>query len=360
MPQDRRSIVDLIKRLIVCLARAGSDDQHPGVRYARLLNGLLRVFSRGQDSVQSRASSPKWRHRKESSHAQNGVNNTGRTNGVSGSGSATHSNGVGVGMCTGLGTSDLNATQELPPPNVTMPSIVTSANGPMDLPMPHKVEEQVVSLSQEPTTTQQAIPVSAPPTITSHSGSPTDTTPEASASSYYVPVHNSVSNSSPNPGTTHVHPSAQSQAYNTPYNTNTNGMSPPTSATHQQAQNQQMYASGPGPAPYGPPPPPRNFVQYPHPHPHQATHPHHTQPPHAQNHPHQHPQQPHNGSPPFQFDLNWPPVEVDGLTHLLSDEHSLDGDFWMSLPNHAQWPTNWPVGATTGAQAMAMNGRPGM
>jgi len=48
----------------------------------------------------------------------------------------------------------------------------------------------------------------------------------------------------------------------------------------------------------------------------------------------------------FQFDLNWTSMEADGLTQMLADEHSLDGDFWMSLPNQAAWQT-WPAGTTT-------------
>ena len=48
----------------------------------------------------------------------------------------------------------------------------------------------------------------------------------------------------------------------------------------------------------------------------------------------------------FHFDLNWPPMEPDGLAQMLSDEHSLDGDFWMSLPSHAQWQS-WPAGTTS-------------
>ncbi len=49
VPQDQSNIVQLIKKVIMCLAYASSDENHSGVRYARLLNGLLRVFSRGVD-----------------------------------------------------------------------------------------------------------------------------------------------------------------------------------------------------------------------------------------------------------------------------------------------------------------------
>lgn len=50
-PQDRVTIIRLLKKLIVCLAQASTDAQHPGVRYARLLQGLLRVFKRGRASA---------------------------------------------------------------------------------------------------------------------------------------------------------------------------------------------------------------------------------------------------------------------------------------------------------------------
>jgi hypothetical protein len=58
VPCDQRDTVHLLKRLIVCLACASTDEQHPGVRYARLLIGLLRTFSRGTDYVESRAQTP--------------------------------------------------------------------------------------------------------------------------------------------------------------------------------------------------------------------------------------------------------------------------------------------------------------
>lgn len=45
------------------------------------------------------------------------------------------------------------------------------------------------------------------------------------------------------------------------------------------------------------------------------------------------------GFPPF--DLNWPAMEPDGLAQMLADDHALNGDFWMSLSSRAQWQT-WP------------------
>jgi hypothetical protein len=57
-PLDRTVILRVLKRLIFVLACASTDEQHPGVRYARLLNGLLRAFSQGQESAaQTRAPS---------------------------------------------------------------------------------------------------------------------------------------------------------------------------------------------------------------------------------------------------------------------------------------------------------------
>ncbi|KAL8286374.1 hypothetical protein RQP46_004391 [Phenoliferia psychrophenolica] len=58
-PVDRVVIIRLLKRVIFVLACASNDDQHPGVRYARLLNGLLRAFSQGHESMNAtRAPTP--------------------------------------------------------------------------------------------------------------------------------------------------------------------------------------------------------------------------------------------------------------------------------------------------------------
>lgn len=49
----------MLKRLIYVLACASTDPQHPGTRYGRLLAGLLRAFSKGQESAApTRAPSP--------------------------------------------------------------------------------------------------------------------------------------------------------------------------------------------------------------------------------------------------------------------------------------------------------------
>lgn len=62
-PLDRTVIIRLLKRLIFVLACASTDEQHPGVRYARLLNGLLRAFSQGHESMaQTRAPTPARRN----------------------------------------------------------------------------------------------------------------------------------------------------------------------------------------------------------------------------------------------------------------------------------------------------------
>lgn len=62
-PIDRPVILRVLKRLIFVLACASTDEQHPGVRYARLLNGLLRAFSQGQESAaQTRAPTPSRRN----------------------------------------------------------------------------------------------------------------------------------------------------------------------------------------------------------------------------------------------------------------------------------------------------------
>ncbi|KDQ49197.1 hypothetical protein JAAARDRAFT_43035 [Jaapia argillacea MUCL 33604] len=69
---DQPETLALLKRLIVCLACASTDEQHPGVRYARLLNGLLRTFSRGRDFVESRAQSPHPRSSHQDSRRHRG------------------------------------------------------------------------------------------------------------------------------------------------------------------------------------------------------------------------------------------------------------------------------------------------
>lgn len=48
----------LLKRVIIVLAASSADESHPGVRYAQLLNGLLRVFHVQDSAVQTRAASP--------------------------------------------------------------------------------------------------------------------------------------------------------------------------------------------------------------------------------------------------------------------------------------------------------------
>lgn len=47
---DRDTILRLLKRLIFVLAACASNELHPGVRYARLLNSLLRNYLQGQST----------------------------------------------------------------------------------------------------------------------------------------------------------------------------------------------------------------------------------------------------------------------------------------------------------------------
>ncbi|KAI5481636.1 hypothetical protein MNV49_002862 [Pseudohyphozyma bogoriensis] len=62
-PTDKIVIIRLLKRLIFVLACASTDEQSQGVRYARLLNGLLRAFSRGHESMAvTRAPTPARRN----------------------------------------------------------------------------------------------------------------------------------------------------------------------------------------------------------------------------------------------------------------------------------------------------------
>lgn len=55
---DRLTIVNLLTSLIKCLAAASNDEQHPGVRYARLLTGLLRTFNKGDGSGMDTRANP--------------------------------------------------------------------------------------------------------------------------------------------------------------------------------------------------------------------------------------------------------------------------------------------------------------
>lgn len=61
-PVDRIVIIRLLKRLIFVLACSSNDDQHPGVRYARLLSGLLRAFSQGHESMSATRAPTPARH----------------------------------------------------------------------------------------------------------------------------------------------------------------------------------------------------------------------------------------------------------------------------------------------------------
>lgn len=279
VPQDQRDIVQLIKKVILCLAHASSDDQHYGIRYARLLNGLLRVFSRGVDGVASQVNSPK-RHvlsdlplvktddsdremstlqpmAPPASNNSDGAHpklngNSSRMNGVNGTSSVNHDSHMN-GM-------DIDSQRQIRP----LPPINTSLEGPAH-----------------------------PPPGNAYYHSPRHRMPPTSA---------------------HPHSPSQAQVFSP-------GGSAPHSFPHpQQHQQRQMYAQrsqgttssngynvnqGGGSS---------GFEVF--------------QPGYQ-----------------FQFDLNWPPMEPDGLAQMLSDDHSLDGDFWMSLPNRAQWQT-WPVGTT--------------
>jgi hypothetical protein len=51
VPSDQRVIMQLLKRAIVCLVNSSTDEQHTGVRYARMLNGLMRMLSKGVDGA---------------------------------------------------------------------------------------------------------------------------------------------------------------------------------------------------------------------------------------------------------------------------------------------------------------------
>lgn len=49
--QDRPGIILLLKKLMACIATSSSDEQHPGVRYARFLSSLLKVVVKPGEAV---------------------------------------------------------------------------------------------------------------------------------------------------------------------------------------------------------------------------------------------------------------------------------------------------------------------
>lgn len=271
VPQDQRAIVGLIKKVILCLACASSDDQHYGIRYARLLNGLLRVFSRGVDGITSQVSTPKRKMLTELPPVQ--------TNGIS-------------------------TSVPPPPPPISTPSTLQSTSSALPAsgvvaPAPAAVATRMEVDTQSQARTGNQQPRSAIDGTVRQPLSPAESTFYAQAASHA---------SQPMPPANH----AQSQ----PFTNNGN----PSAYRHgpgpqQQQQQQQLYAQ------HAPPP---------------GTNGYNVNPGYDMF---------QQSNFTFQFDLNWPPMEADGLAQMLSDDHSLDGDFWMSLPNHAQWQ-QWPVGST--------------
>ncbi|KLO12871.1 hypothetical protein SCHPADRAFT_928922 [Schizopora paradoxa] len=321
VPQDQGNIVQLIKKVIMCLAYASSDEHHSGVRYARLLNGLLRVFSRGVDGVTSQLSTPKR-------------------------------SAMALPEITAMQSSDKasSSKQDVRTDPLKRPALsVTGGNGAK--PIASETRSLTTPLNQSPmdilpsgsNNVASRSPASMGAQPLQHPLLPPDDV-------YYA--HAAQSRQLPRVQT------QQTQQYHpVPYSSGTNpGAPPPMSSSHHHQQH--IYTS-----------------------PH--SHPHHHLPPQTPSQAHASSQAggfhsggghsagvhqggynvyqpPSSVAPPptsaqsstslhnmnFQFDLNWTSMEADGLTQMLADEHSLDGDFWMSLPSHAAWQS-WPAGTAT-------------
>lgn len=252
VPQDQRKLVQLVKKVIVCLACASPDEQHPGVRYARLLNGLLRVFSRGVDGVTSQVSTPKRR---------------------------AHSD------LPSVAEGDMYPSKPALPPSVQASG--PSTNG---LSAAHTTAHtEMQSIAQIKHDDSPRMKVALPHAL------------QTSDDAFYANAH--AQQLQP---PMHAHQSQSQPQY----------ASSTQSFPDARAPQQQLFAAESAPAPTNGYNVNQPFDLFP------------------------------SSNYNFQFDLNWPPVGVDGLAQMLTDDHSLDGDFWMSLPNRAQWQS-WPSGTAS-------------
>ncbi|KAH8107514.1 hypothetical protein DFH11DRAFT_1732247 [Phellopilus nigrolimitatus] len=295
VPQDQRAIIQLVKKVIVYLACAvNSDESHSGMRYARLLNGLLRVFSRGLDGVTSQVSTPKRHMLSELPPAP-----------MPPSSGATPANGsVSSSTLTSASssTTPLSAAAPAPSAGPMHPHDVSNHMDSTDaalahLPMPRlDVNGSVNRRGHIPHSTQSNCAMQHPLA--------------SAGDAFYAPSHAGQLSSAPQ-----AHAPAYANSLAAPSYQHGPGPSSHHHQQHAQSQQQQLYAQ--------PQPAPTNWGA--------------------------------GASLNFsQFDLNWPPMEADGLVQMLADDHALDGDFWMSLPNHVQWQT-WPQAGGTPAPAPPLN-----
>lgn len=400
VPQDQRAIVQLVKKVIVALACASSDDQHYGVRYARLLNGLLRVFSRGVDGVASQVGTPKRRSHDflSSKVGLSGPFHSDNRTTAHRKGNGLHAASISETLFpapppstpmapTNRGTSrqrnvdSYEAEASLPPaPQHILRSPATEAVL-AHLPMPRldantSVQWRVMSNHTHSRSHSHSHSDVAHMCSAAHQPHmiPTDAlfggrSRACSSDGHYVNSEMPHSPYAQQQATmrahhhstdiprVHTHSQSQNvyQANNFHSSASSSSMvemsqsSGPRAPTANGAYDYDLYNSVP----------PANGAS-------------HSTPTATAT----------NGNPgaspsgvltsptgsltgipignPSQFDLNWPSSEVDGLAQMLADDHTLDGDFWMSLPNLTVPWQSWPqsVGGGGGGrrESDGMNG----
>ncbi|KAL5480780.1 hypothetical protein ACEPAI_9720 [Sanghuangporus weigelae] len=317
VPQDQRAIVQLVKKVIVCLACASSDDQQAGVRYARLLNGLLRVFSRGVDGVASQVGTPKRRTLELSASVS-----TTRSPNIEDSDTIMSKSDAAHAGAEQQVTAAAHASVPSPPvvsaSSLTSGPLVNNATSPV-------VKEAPIHHVHSPAT--EAVLAHLPMPRLDASVKYSD---KSAASHSMQSLHQPISADALF-ASSHLNARSASRF--------TGGLSPgpyhrtPAPLDHRtgsRTQGQQLYTPAPSRSVAA-----NGFTG--------ATNGINVNVNGANGGFDLYQVSP-TGSASLnlsQFDLNWPPTEVDGLAQMLTDDHALDGDFWMSLPSHVQWQA-WP------------------
>jgi hypothetical protein len=361
VPQDQRAIVQLVKKVIVCLACASSDDQHSGVRYARLLNGLLRVFSKGVDGVASQIATPKRRSQDFSSKATINTKKNApesRTADQTGEDPVPSTKSMENSVFERTATSQPSSASSTGHEGQKVPSPPRSADAPSFPTASHHVmrspgTEAVLAHLPMPRLDANASlwrrgshhylhPSSVQPRSAAHQPHAILTNPlfngRAESHSSHISEGNFTSNELANEAYSHHQPhmiqdhqeATLLHGHQHTIYSAANGYSSSSEPISQLDLSPPQSANAPNPgAPYevycahSVPAPPSSAAT--------------TSPSGSL-----------TGIPignASQFDLNWPPTEVDGLTQVLVDDHAVDGDFWMSLPRLGGTWQNWPQAA---------------
>ncbi|KAI5118828.1 hypothetical protein M0805_009406 [Coniferiporia weirii] len=327
VPQDQRAIVQLIKKVILCLACASPDEQHSGVRYARLLNGLLRVFSRGVDGVASQVGTPKRRALAELPAESSSASTP--ESGASATKSATQIAPTGGSMSS---ASTASSTVASSPSNAAPPATGSVSQSSTSL-RPHEGHGHMHSPGTEAVLAH--LPMPRLDVNTNFSGrrhaentmqhrliSPNGAYYSSQMGSTAQSRNSAYSGGLPPPSYQHSHDAARHQRQHSQDQRQQHMYAQPPVQTHPSTNGYSNAGSGGN---VGVDVNSTNFDMF----------------------------QTSPGTTNFnfsQFDLNWPPIEPDGLAQMLADDHALDGDFWMSLPSHAQWQS-WPQANTTPVSA---------